>query len=273
MPKLHFSKYTGCGNDFILINNIDLKLSDQDGDLFTEWCDRHFGIGADGVVLLEKSQSADFSMRIWNPDGSEAEMCGNGLRCLIKFIVDQGYPEQSYRIETKFAVHQSYYSQNGITVCMGTPKDILWDMHAVIDNENHIFHYMDTGVPHTVSFVEDSKKCDLAKFGPKVRSHPIFGKRGTNVNIASVDQEKGVITLRTFERGVEGETLACGTGVTAAALAAAYKFKMKSPIKVSVQSQDTLEVAFKEEDNQFHSVTMTGPALHIFDGTIELKRK
>jgi diaminopimelate epimerase len=258
-----FSKYSGCGNDFILIDNRDHIITRNHNHIALELCHRQNGIGADGLILLENSSSCDFKMRIFNSDGSEAEMCGNGIRCLAKFIQKLGIPGSTFSIETMLRNLNVYSGLNDEEVCvdMGNPTDIRWNLPI----HSFMMHHLDTGVPHAVTFVSDLESINVNEIGPTIRHHTDFQPRGANANFAVIDKDK-VIHVRTFERGVEQETLACGTGVTATALAAAKSYQIASPITVKVRSHDLLKVHFKRLDDRFFDVRLSGPARHVFDG-------
>lgn len=230
-------------------------------------CDRHQGIGADGVILLENSTAAHFRMRIFNADGSEAEMCGNGIRCLFKFIQELGFSDNSYLIQTMHSTLAVSHQGDRVNAAMPAPKDIRWDVKMNVENIPLSLHHIDTGVPHAVWLVPDHNAINLASLGPKVRFHPLFAPRGANFNVASVDSN-GDVSIRTYERGVEQETQACGTGAVAAALAAAKTYGLKGPLKVCTKSGEVLDIGFEFEGGIPGKVTMTGPARFIFKGSI-----
>lgn len=269
MGKLTFSKYSGCGNDFILIDHRSPFLN-VSKELVLRLCQRQTGIGADGLILLEKSSSQDFKMRIFNADGSEAEMCGNGIRCLGAFLLELGYPKQAYTIETMERKLSLEFTEKGIKVAMGDPKDIRSHVPLEIEGQNLLCYTLDTGVPHAVVFVDDVEKVHVVALGQKIRYHTSFLPKGTNANFVEKDSPRQ-ISIRTYERGVEDETLACGTGATASALAAALQWNLKAPITVKTRSQDSLEIDFvKNQDQTFTQVSQTGPAHKTFSGTIDL---
>lgn len=260
-----FSKYSGCGNDFILFDNRHLTIPTLQPDIVSRLCHRQQGVGADGVILLENSDIAHYKMRIFNPDGSEAEMCGNGIRCLLKFIQDCGIEGTKFNIETMLRVLNVGFEGEEIAVEMGEPKDIRWS----IPLSPWMAHHLDTGVPHAVIFCENIDGLNLNECGKEIRRHSLFAPRGANANFAYVDAN-GLVHLRTYERGVELETLACGTGATATALAAAKMYGLKAPVHVTVRSGDTLKVDFKYINERFTDVRLKGPAQHIFSGTIAI---
>lgn len=253
--EIHFSKYSGCGNDFILIDNREAVFPVGDAALVQALCHRHEGIGADGIILLHHSSAADFKMQIFNADGGEAEMCGNGIRCFYRFLEELGIAQPHCTVESMHFVHTLSKEQNRIAATMAPPAEMEWDLELL----GQPLHFLNTGVPHVVIF-DDELKGDFHQIAPKLRYHPHFPK-GTNVNLVSFEKEG--LSVRTYERGVEAETLACGTGATAAALVAALKKGMASPISVKVASGEILEIRFNHALTQ---VTQAGPARALFYG-------
>lgn len=253
--EIPFSKYSGCGNDFILIDNRNGVFPVGDAAPIQALCHRHEGVGADGVILLENSDVADYKMRIFNADGGEAEMCGNGIRCLYRFLEELENVQSSCTVESMNFIHALSGEGDRICATMAPPTEMEWGLELL----GQPLHFLNTGVPHVVIFV-DELKGDFRKVAPKLRHHPYFA-RGANVNLVSF--EKNGLSVRTFERGVEAETLACGTGATAAALVAAKKRGMPSPIAVKVASGEVLEICF---DKEFTQVTQVGPARAVFYG-------
>ena len=267
MTKIAFSKYSGCGNDFILIDN-RIKSFPEDPLLYQKLCARNTGIGADGIIFVEKSTKADFRVRIFNSDGSEAEMCGNGMRCYGKFLHDLHIPGKKFRIEAKEREISIELLEDHVKIGMGKPCNFSWDLKLQVDNQPFILDYLDTGVPHAIHFVNDIHKFDLLSLGPKVRHHPHFQPKGTNFNVASVAGNQ--VWLRTYERGVENETLACGTGAAAVALAASKRYGIHSPISVHTRSGEKLEIGFNWNATEPAEVTATGPANFVFRGEIAI---
>ena len=254
-----FVKYEGAGNDFILIDDrLQDRLQVFSSERILQLCHRRFGVGADGVILLQLSQHADFRMRIFNSDGTEAESCGNGLRCLGRFLLDLGLAETNYSIEIMDRIVQIDYVDDLVAVDMGEPKDIK--LH--LETERGAVHYVDTGVSHAIHFVENAAMADMRILGPFFRHHPLFGAKGANANIASLCSD-GSIHVRTFERGVEGETLACGTGACAVAVIAAKLYGLTGPIAI-IFPGGQLQISFKGG-----KIVMAGPARRVFKGEIE----
>ena len=238
-------KYSGCGNTFFLIDNRGGDFLPQ-VDLIHELCSHH----ADGVILLENSLDSDYRMRIFNADGSEAEMCGNGVRCLMQFVSDLDSKKEC-TLETLAGEVTLRMTEHGVRVGMPIPLDFRLNFSL----EQGDCHFVNTGVPHAVFFVDEIEDPNLMRNAPAIRNHFAFAPKGTNVNFVQI--KNGTLWVRTFERGVEGETLACGTGATAAALIAAKIWNLPSPIQVIPRSQDPLYVEFNPELTQ---VALIGPA-------------
>lgn len=252
-----FSKYEGAGNDFILIDDRSLSF---DISLAASLCDRKKGIGADGLILLQPAAAADLRMRIFNSDGSEAESCGNGLRCLVSFAHDLHLSPQTIAAHDRI-IHA--FSQNGqIGVRLGEPRRLSLNLPLSYNNSTHTVHFVDTGVPHVVSFLPSLSTLDVATLGAQIRRHPAFAPHGANANFASLNPD-GSLSLRTFERGVEAETLACGTGAAATAIIASQIYNLQSPIQIQCQGGN-LEVTFS--DSIFSDLSLIGPARRVFSG-------
>jgi diaminopimelate epimerase len=269
--SLPFAKYSGCGNDFILIDNRLPILPDPfPSETVVNLCHRHKGIGADGVVLLEKSAKADYRMRIFNADGSEAEMCGNGLRCLARFINDIGIEGSSFLIETMQVNIQVGISAGLIGVQMPAPVEIQYGLCIVVEGHPITLNFLNTGVPHAVVFVTQIENRHLSILAPRIRNHPHFHPRGTNVNFAQLIGDH-TLEVRTYERGVEQETLACGTGAVAAAIAAVETLKVQSPVTIRTRSKEILTITFSGPSHSPTKLEMAGPAVKIFQGEMSLE--
>jgi len=271
---LHFYKMNGAGNDFIIIDNRDLSIS-LDGETIEALCDRHCGIGADGLLAVEPSEhGADFKFRYYNADGGEAEMCGNGARCFGRFTAHL-LPEIPKRVtfETIAGTLAAEMVDENVRIAMSVPKDLKLDTGATVPSLNAPLHFVNTGVPHAVVFVpggQSFEELDVYKLGGEIRRHQAFAPAGANANFATV-RKPGHIEIRTYERGVEDETLACGTGMVACALIHHLLTGAPSPIKVDVAGGDTLEIGFETSGDQaFTNVTLTGPADFVFEGEIEI---
>ncbi|HEY0456351.1 MAG TPA: diaminopimelate epimerase, partial [Verrucomicrobiae bacterium] len=235
-------------------------------------CHRQRGVGADGVFLLIPCTSgkADWSWEFYNSDGSTAEMCGNGARCFARFIQRKAGAKGQTTFETGAGIIEANFQGEVVTVGLTSPTNLALDQKITLkDGTKFTVHSLNTGVPHAIIFVADADKAMVQQWGNEIRFHPHFAPKGTNVNFVQVLGPNS-IRVRTYERGVEGETLACGTGVTASALIAARVHGFISPVKVQVQGGDLLEVSFREEAGQFQNVRLTGPAEFSFEGQIEI---
>lgn len=271
---LHFYKMTGAGNDFIMLDNRDLSLSSLlQKDTIASLCDRRFGIGGDGLIAVEPAQGeGDYRMRYYNSDGSEAEMCGNGARCFAAFAsaLDEDEP-MALCFETQAGlINATIHDDYTVTINLTTPHSLELNRLEASAPIPSAVHFINTGVPHAVVFVDDLNAIDIRTLGAHLRYHEGFAPAGTNVNFVRI-LSPGHIAIRTYERGVEDETLACGTGMTACALIYALLEHAPSPVKVDVAGGDTLQVGFERNGEDFSNVTLTGPADFVFDGAIELE--
>ena len=267
---LRFTKMNGAGNDFILLDNRAEELSLTRKQI-ARLCDRHRGVGADGILLLERpSNGADFRMRYYNADGGEAEMCGNGARCFARFADRAAGPLENVSFETPAGVIGAQLRGELVTLEMSQPNDLRLELEIPIGGEKIRAAYIDSGVPHVVVPVAKIDDIDVRSLGAALRHHPMFAPRGANANFSEQRGPRS-IAIRTYERGVEDETLACGTGVVASALIFAANENIAGPIDVLVRGGDTLQVHFTRKDGYFSGVTLTGPADFVFDGTIELE--
>jgi diaminopimelate epimerase len=267
---LEFTKMNGAGNDFVLLDNRTGKIR-LSREQIVRLCDRHRGVGADGVMILVPSRSgkADWAWDFYNSDGSTGEMCGNGARCFGRFVQKVAGLNRDFTFETEAGVITASFNGSRVTVNLTKPKDLRLNQQVKLSTGVETIHSINTGVPHAVLYVPDADKAMVMSLGPEIRRHPHFGPRGTNVNFVQV-LGPNHIRVRTFERGVEGETLACGTGVSASALISARVHKFTSPVEVQVQGGDTLEVSFEDKGSEFGEVRLTGPAEFVFTGRIEI---
>jgi diaminopimelate epimerase len=267
---LEFTKMNGAGNDFILVDNRAGQIS-LTTEQIVRLCDRHRGVGADGVMLLvpPRSGQADWAWDFYNSDGSVADMCGNGARCFARYVQKTAAMNRDFNFETAAGIIAASFNGDLVTVNLTTPKDLRLNQSVPLASGAATIHSLNTGVPHAVLYVPDADKAMVLQLGPEIRRHAHFGPRGTNVNFVQV-LGPNHIRVRTFERGVEGETLACGTGVSASALISARVHSFTSPVKVQVQGGDQLVVSFTESNGAFDNVRLTGPADFVFTGRIEL---
>jgi diaminopimelate epimerase len=266
---LYFTKMNGAGNDFVLIDNRGGNIH-LNRDQIMRICDRHRGIGADGILLLEKaSNQADFRMRYFNSDGGEAEMCGNGARCFARFANKVANSQGKISFETPAGVIAAELKGDLVTLQMTNPTNLRLNVTLRVGDKNKSVHFINTGVPHVVIPVSQIDDVDVCRDGAAIRHHEMFSPKGANVNFIEKRGAKQ-IAVRTYERGVENETLACGTGVVAGALIFAATENTDGPIGVLVRGGNELQVGFGKIGNQFQNVTLTGPADFVFEGTIEV---
>lgn len=258
----------GAGNDFVLVDN-RTNAWRLNREQIVRICDRHRGVGADGIILLVPCESgkADWAWQFFNSDGSSGEMCGNGARCFARFVQKIAGATGQLTFETIAGVITATFQGERVTVNLTRPENLRLNESVALSSGSHTIHSLNTGVPHAVLFVPDADKAMVSEWGPEIRRHPHFGPKGTNVNFVQVTGPNR-IRVRTFERGVEGETLACGTGVTASALVSSKIHKFTSPVRVRVQGGDDLEVSFRDVNGGFDEVKLTGPADFAFQGTI-----
>lgn len=267
---LNFHKMNGAGNDFVVIDNraLDTNLSKEQ---IAKLCNRQRGVGADGLLAVEPAENgADYKFRYYNADGGEAEMCGNGARCFGKYTAKlSGEGTKTVSFETIAGTLSATLNGEDVTIAMSDPFDLKMNANIDIEGLDSPIHILNTGVPHAVVFVDDLENLDVIKYGAAIRYHSHFAPAGTNVNFVHIIDEKH-IAIRTYERGVEGETLACGTGMTACALIHHLRTRASSPISVDVKGGDTLEIGFTANDTDFTDVTLMGPGDFVFEGQIEI---
>ncbi|MCK9267035.1 diaminopimelate epimerase [bacterium] len=248
---MKFFKMSGSGNDFVIIDNRKNIIEDRKSTAI-KLCHRKFGVGADGLMLVEDSQQADFRMRIFNSDGSEAEMCGNGLRCIVRFVSENIYQKDALMVETEAGLLEGFVEQEqNIRVQLNVSGEAKLNIDIPIENVILKGHFINTGVPHTVIVTDDIENIELEKFGPLVRYHKLFAPGGTNVNwIQVIDKQQ--LKIRTYERGVEAETLSCGTGSVAGALISNLLNKTVSPTSIIARSGEILKISFDEEHKKIY---------------------
>lgn len=263
-----FWKMNGAGNDFIIIDHRQpLIPRDRMAEFARLICRRKFSVGADGLFLIEPSARADFSWRFFNADGSEAEMCGNGARCVARFAYMQGIAAARMRFETLAGIVEASVADTQATIRMTQPHSFRFDRQIEIAGQLFMVHSVDTGVPHAVLFVDDIDSIDVVGLGRQIRHHPDFAPAGTNVNFIG-QQEEG-FRIRTYERGVEDETLACGTGAAAGALIAAAKGFAVSPVAMVTSGGVSLTVQLSgHQDKGTDVVLLKGPAHLVYKGEL-----
>ena len=258
--QITFYKYQGTGNDFVMIDNRDLSFPKKDNKLVEKLCDRRFGVGGDGLILLESDNNYDFRMIYYNADGFEGSMCGNGGRCCVAFAKQMGVIQDSTKFIAVDGEHEATVENDIVNLKM-------MDIDFIAENKGHYF--LSTGSPHHVEFLKGVSDLDVQEKGSKIRNGAPYFEEGTNVNFAE-NLGNNTIKVRTFERGVEGETLSCGTGVTAVAISA-YKEGLLNGNTVKINAEGgNLEVSFEETNNGFENVFLKGPATFVFSGKIEI---
>jgi diaminopimelate epimerase len=269
--RVDFSKAVASGNDFVILDNRKDALESgvpDFGDLARSLCRRKYSVGADGVLILEDSDTAHFRMRIFNPDGSEVTMCGNGIRCSALYAYKKEWCNSSMKIETRAGILEAAVSGNAVRVKMTLPKGIVLNRSIGAGKTIMNVQVIDTGVPHAVHFVERIANYPVREMGSKIRYHKIFEPDGTNVDfVETVDSR--TISVRTYERGVEDETLACGTGVVASAIISHLINGTEQPVNVITRSGELLKAYFKKEHNHFSDVFLEGKSDIVFEGGLD----
>jgi diaminopimelate epimerase len=268
MRKIRFAKLSGAGNDFVVIDNRRRIAPAAAPKLAIQVCQLKTGVGADGLLLLEKSAKADFRMRIFNPDGSEAEMCGNGARCIARFAYLKRIAPATMVFETKAGLISAQVKGTGVKLHMSDPHSRKDNLEIKLDGRSKKVLFINTGVPHAVIFVTNIGQVPVFEWGRLIRQHQLFKPAGTNVNFVS-KTDRHTIAIRTYERGVENETLACGTGSVAAALCSAVAKNVVSPVRVHTRGGDILTVYFKYSAGKFYEVYMEGKVRFVFEGELK----
>ncbi len=258
--QITFNKYEGAGNDFILVKNNPEVISHSDTLLIRKLCDRHFGIGADGLILVEECDGYDFRMLYFNSDGSRGAMCGNGARCASHFAMRHMTGFRSLTFLADDGPHTARPAGEGKT------EVSIIDVNNISRSPDGIL--VNTGVPHLVVFTDDNSNTDMVAFGRALRWSPAYAPDGVNVNVVTVSD--GKLNVRTYERGVEDETLACGTGITASAIAAAFTGKIVTPTTEISAPGGTLSVSFSLTGMGASEILLSGPATFVFEGKIEV---
>ena len=258
--KLNFYKYQGTGNDFILVDNRLEIFPKNNSELIAKLCDRKFGIGADGFILLENSEISDFKMVYYNADGNTSTMCGNGGRCIVAFAKYLTIIISKTKFEAIDGIHEAKISDRNIHLKM-------IDVDKVEQHPNHMF--LDTGSPHHITYVKDVNDVNVKITGRKIRYGDPYFKEGSNVNFVEQVNDR-TFKVRTYERGVEDETLSCGTGVTAVAIASHKNRKTISKEVVLKTQGGDLQVSFDLVKDVYKNVYLKGPAILVFEGVIDV---
>ena len=266
MRQIPFYKMSGSGNDFIIIDNREKGVPENDLQGFVaRVCQRKLSVGADGLILVEPSAQADFKWRFFNSDGSVAEMCGNGARCVARFAHLNGIAKRRMSFETLAGVVRAEVRERRVKISMPDPLDLTLDEPLTTTRGGMAINFINTGVPHVVIEAPGLDDMDVPAVGKEIRYHSRFSPAGTNVDFMSTASGHG-IHLRTYERGVEDETLACGTGAVAAAVVCAAKYGIESPAGVMTKGGERLMVFFDQKEGAFSNIYLEGDARIIYKG-------
>ena len=269
MSGVAFTKMNGSGNDFIIIDNRHGQVTTDDQ---LEWarqlCRRKFSVGADGILFIEPSDKVDFKWQFYNADGSRADMCGNAARCVARFAYLNQVAPPKMAFETGAGLIRAEVLDERVKVRMVDPTDLTTDVALSIDGNKWKGHFTNTGVPHYVIETDDVEAVSMDRLAPQIRYHDQFAPEGTNVNFIAVKNENTIV-LRTYERGVEAETLACGTGAVAAAIVANWSYKLVSPIHVVTRGGGVLTIHFEENEGTYSAVDMEGDARIVCHGRLQ----
>jgi diaminopimelate epimerase len=268
MQGIQFAKMHASGNDFILIDNRDGQVSGDLPAFVRKLCRPHLSVGADGLILIEPSGKADFLWHYYNRDGGEVEMCGNGSRCAARFAFMKGIAGRELCFETLAGLIRAEVGDSAVKVQLTPPTDYRPRIRVDMGGESLEARFINTGVPHVVYFVDDVEAADVQKVGAATRYHGLFAPQGTNANFVKVAGRHNML-VRTYERGVEGETLACGTGATAAALVAGAEGLVDSPVELTTRGGGVLKVYFDWDGKGFSDVYLEGDAILVFEGVIK----
>ena len=264
MDKIEFYKMSGSGNDFIIIDNRNNIVDENSlSNFIAKVCRRKMAVGADGIILVENSDNADFKWRFFNSDGSVAEMCGNGARCVSRFAYINEIAGSNMSFETLAGIVKAEVIGDRVKVKMTDPLELKTDDAVELKNGLVSISSINTGVPHVVIVKDSIDNVDIVKIGREIRYHDKFSPAGTNVNFACPINDNA-IAVRTYERGVEDETLACGTGAVASGIVMANKMKIDSPLSVLTRSGGYLNIFFKEKEGQYYDVYLEGDARIIY---------
>lgn len=265
--NLSFVKMHGAGNDFIVVDDREERFPIRDREWMVRIMARQTGVGSDGILLIQRSDRADFRMRFINPDGGEVDMCGNGARCIARHAHALGIAPVSMTLETRAGILRATIEGDRVRLRMTDPKDLRTDQVLTIGDQPLPYAFINTGVPHVVVETSEIETTDVEGLGRAIRWHAAFQPDGTNVNFAQHTGQNS-LSVRTFERGVERETLACGTGIVASGLILAARHHMPLPVRVQAASGDVLEVSGDLAAGAATAVTLCGPAVYVFHGNL-----
>ena len=269
MRKIDFWKMSGSGNDFILIDNRDGKIAeDEMGHLVERLCRRRESVGADGVIFVIRSDHHDFAWRFFNSDGGEVEMCGNGGRCVARFAHLKGIAGTKMTFDTLAGPVSAEVMDRIVKILMPDPRDLRMDIDLSLEEESLAVDFINTGVPHVIVQVQNIEKHPVFEQGRAIRYHPMFSPEGTNANFIKVlDQD--LLQIRTYERGVEDETLACGTGSIASVLVSSARGLVISPVRVKTRGGEELKVHFRKENGHFNQVWLEGNTSIVYKAQLD----
>jgi len=268
VEMIPFTKMSAAGNDFILIDNRTTVLDPERGtEIARSICRRKVSVGADGLILIEDSRRADFKWRFFNADGSEAEMCGNGGRCAARFAHLKGIAPPRLTFETMAGIIKAEVGEERVKLELPPPSRHCLGETLLLEGTRYTINSITVGVPHAVLFVDDLSGCPVVTLGKKIRFADHFKPAGTNVNFVSIRQGS-TIAVRTYERGVEDETLACGTGAVASALITSAREGMPSPVSVITRGGETLTVYFSKEQDVLTELFLEGGAAFVYEGQL-----
>lgn len=268
--RIPFWKMHGAANDFILVDDRSRTFPATDTAWLAAIAARRTGVGCEGIILIQPSDTADFRMRFFNPDGSEVEMCGNGARCVARLAHELGAAPARMTIETVAGPLKAEQADRQIRLHLTAPKDWRLNRALTVGGRTLTYGFVNSGVPHAVVEVADLTACDVQGLGSALRHHADFAPKGTNANFISVTGPHS-LDVRTYERGVEAETLACGTGIAASALVAGKLGRVTPPVQITAASGDVLTVDYTLTQDGADAVTLLGPAVHVFQGVLEYR--
>jgi diaminopimelate epimerase len=270
MEAISFTKMVASGNDFIIIDNRLENITKHGyslSDMARKLCERKISVGADGMLVIEDSKKADFKMRIFNPDGSEVDMCGNGSRCAALYFMENSMASKDMRIETDAGIIDAEAIGLKVKLRLTDPKSVKLNRKIKIGGKVYKVHSINTGVPHVVTFLNNIDKINVENIGSKLRFHRMFKPKGTNADFVKVINSKE-IKVRTYERGVEAETYACGTGAAASAIISNLVFGLKPHIDVITKSGEVLRVYFDTAKKKIKDTYLEGEARVVYKGGI-----
>ena len=266
--SIAFWKMHGAGNDFILVDDREKTFPASDKSWMARIAARRTGVGCEGIVLIQPSTQSDFRMRFFNPDGSEVDMCGNGARCVARLAYEIGAAPTGMSIETAAGQLRAEVLGDQVRLHLTPPRD--WRLQRCLRLSTGVteFGFVNSGVPHAVVQTTDLESLDVKRIGAEIRYHEEFAPAGTNADFMKVVGPQA-LRVRTYERGVEDETLACGTGIVACGLIAGRLGLITPPVRITCASGDELTVDYTPTADGAENVTLLGPAVHVFEGTLE----